>query len=174
MRKLLIPLLAALALPTAVNSGVDKKTAEFCLKATDFAGCVETMTRGLDRKRKDDIDDGLTTWTRDNGVIVRMRRDSVKAIKPNGEYGRYIQWNYSQNNSSKTWKVEGDCKEYTVNWEPDDYGWIPVRDIEYLLENNRKARKHGSKWKYEPAREAQSVLNEFCPQMSGLVAKAKK
>ena len=38
MKRLLIPLLAALALPNAVNAEIDKETAEFCLKATDFAG----------------------------------------------------------------------------------------------------------------------------------------
>ncbi len=44
MKRLLLPLLAALALPTAVNANVDPKVAEFCLKATDFAGCVKAMT----------------------------------------------------------------------------------------------------------------------------------
>ena len=37
------PLLAALALPSAVNANVDPKVAEFCLKAADFAGCVKAM-----------------------------------------------------------------------------------------------------------------------------------
>ena len=44
MKRLLLPLLAAIALPTAVNANVDPKVAEFCLKAADFAGCVKTMT----------------------------------------------------------------------------------------------------------------------------------
>ena len=44
MKRLLLPLLAAIALPTAVNANVDPKIAEFCLKAADFAGCVKTMT----------------------------------------------------------------------------------------------------------------------------------
>ena len=48
MKRLLFPLIAALALPTAVNAEIDKETAKFCLKAADFAGCVETMQRGLD------------------------------------------------------------------------------------------------------------------------------
>ena len=56
MRKLLIPLLAALALPTAcsngdasdktVNANIDPKIAEMCMKAADFAGCVQTMSGG--------------------------------------------------------------------------------------------------------------------------------
>ena len=44
MKRLLLSLLAALALPTSVNANVDPKIAEFCLKAADFAGCVKTMT----------------------------------------------------------------------------------------------------------------------------------
>ena len=44
MKRLLLPLLAALALPTAVNANVDPKIAEFCMKAADFSGCVETMS----------------------------------------------------------------------------------------------------------------------------------
>ena len=43
MKRLLLPLLAALALPTAVEANIDPKVAEFCLKAADFAGCVKAM-----------------------------------------------------------------------------------------------------------------------------------
>ena len=44
MKRLLLPLLAAIALPTNVNANVDPKIAEFCMKAADFSGCVETMS----------------------------------------------------------------------------------------------------------------------------------
>ena len=43
MKRLLLPLLAALALPTAVNANVDPKIAEICMKAVDFQGCVKAM-----------------------------------------------------------------------------------------------------------------------------------
>ena len=55
VKRFLIPSLAAFALPAAVNAEIDKETAEFCLKATDFAGCVETMKRGLDSIRLKDV-----------------------------------------------------------------------------------------------------------------------
>ena len=45
MKRLLLPLLAALALPTAINANVDPKVAEFCMKAADFQGCVNAMTK---------------------------------------------------------------------------------------------------------------------------------
>ena len=44
MKRLLLPLLAVLALPTAVNANVDPKVAEICMKAVDFQGCVNAMT----------------------------------------------------------------------------------------------------------------------------------
>ena len=41
MRKLLIPLLAALALPTAVNANVNPEVHKICLSAKVFIGCVK-------------------------------------------------------------------------------------------------------------------------------------
>ena len=42
MRKLLIPLVAALALPTAINAGISDELHKKCLEARDYAGCVNT------------------------------------------------------------------------------------------------------------------------------------
>ena len=44
MKYLLLPLLASLAYPTAINANVDPKVAEICMKAVDFKGCVESMS----------------------------------------------------------------------------------------------------------------------------------
>jgi len=44
MKRLLLALIAALALPTAVNAGIEKNVAEFCLKAEVFSGCVQEMS----------------------------------------------------------------------------------------------------------------------------------
>ena len=46
MKRLLLPLLAALALPTTVNANVDPKVDEMFIKVVDFKGCVETMLGG--------------------------------------------------------------------------------------------------------------------------------
>ena len=59
MKRLLIPLLAAIALPTAVNANVDPKVAEMCMKAVDFKGCVETMSGESVQKRMT-IDQGIS------------------------------------------------------------------------------------------------------------------
>jgi len=44
VKSFLIPLLTALALPTVVNANIDPKIAEICMKATDFQGCVKSMS----------------------------------------------------------------------------------------------------------------------------------
>ena len=44
MKRLLLPLLAALALPTAVNANVDQEVHKLCLPAADYLGCVKAMT----------------------------------------------------------------------------------------------------------------------------------
>ena len=51
MKRLLLPLLAALSFPTAVNANVDPKVAEMCMKAVDFQGCVNAMT-GVNKNAK--------------------------------------------------------------------------------------------------------------------------
>ncbi len=45
MKRLLLPLLAALALPTAVNANVDPRINQICMSATDYKGCVELYTK---------------------------------------------------------------------------------------------------------------------------------
>ena len=189
MKRFLLPLLAALALPTScsnvevsdktVNAEIDKETADFCLKASDFAGCVETMKRGLDTKRMNDVEDGLRTWTRDTGTKVRMRTKSVKAVQLGKPYGRYLEWFYTRgviegsfynwlidrttnNIPARSWKVEADCIDYTVNWQADSGGWMNVRNPDQYVGNQIM----------DPAREAKNVLDEFCPQMDRLVSEA--
>ena len=46
MKRLLFPLIATIALPTAVNANIDPKVAEICMKAPDFKGCIEGMSGG--------------------------------------------------------------------------------------------------------------------------------
>ena len=42
MKRLLLSLLAALALPTAVNAEISDELHKKCLEARDYAGCVKT------------------------------------------------------------------------------------------------------------------------------------
>ena len=43
VKRLLLPLLVSLALPSAVNANVDPEIAKICMKAVDFQGCVKAM-----------------------------------------------------------------------------------------------------------------------------------
>ena len=45
MKSLILPLLAALALPTDVNAEVDPNIHKLCLPATDYAGCIKFQTK---------------------------------------------------------------------------------------------------------------------------------
>ncbi len=168
MRRLLVSI-ALLGAGSAVAQGqVDPKIAEFCMKATDFAGCVQTMTGGLPPKQQTDAVEGLRTWTRETGVVVRMRTASVVAMKSsNGEYGRHIKWVYGRTGKdNEGWQkeVQGDCKQYTADWNEDSKGWIDIKEPE-------KYRRKSDE--YEPVREAKAVMDEFCPQIERLVIEAK-
>ena len=54
MKRLLLPLLAAIALPTAVNANVDAEVHKKCLEARDYAGCVNT-NKNLSHKKDKEI-----------------------------------------------------------------------------------------------------------------------
>jgi len=180
MKRLL--LLFALATPVYAENGIDPKTAEFCMKASDFAGCVETMKRGIAPKQTRDAEEGLRTWIRDTGTVVKMRTNTVKARKlGHPEYGRYISFIYTRgpitgsfyniwtgqyynNLPAKSWTTEADCQDYTANWEGDGGGWIDVKDPD----------KYVGSQLMDSVREINSVLREFCPQMDRLVEEAKE
>ena len=44
MKRFLLPLLAAISLPTTVNANVDPEVHKLCLPAADYLGCVKAMT----------------------------------------------------------------------------------------------------------------------------------
>ena len=53
MKCLLLPLLAALALPTSVNANIDAEVHKKCLEARDYAGCVNTNKKFSRKKDKE-------------------------------------------------------------------------------------------------------------------------
>ena len=162
-----------MAIPTVVNAEIDEETAKFCLKATDFAGCVETITKDkIPPFQKQAAEEGLRTWTRDSGVIVRMRTSDIKAVnlKKKG-YGRYLSWIYYRSGDDGTGtggsnkEVKADCIDYTAKsgWGGS---WHDLNDLEKY--RNRQA------WEYNSKKEWKLVMDEFCPQMDKLVSEAKE
>ena len=53
MKRLLLPLLAALALPTTVNAEISDELHMKCLEARDYAGCVRTNKKFSLKKDKE-------------------------------------------------------------------------------------------------------------------------
>ena len=45
MKRLLLPLIAALALPTAVNANVDPEVHNLCKDVKDYIGCVKANSK---------------------------------------------------------------------------------------------------------------------------------
>ena len=74
MKRLIIPFLSFIALPSAIQANIDPKVAEMCMKASDFQGCVKTMSG---QKGKN-----LTTNSEyDNALAFFKEGDSLKANK---------------------------------------------------------------------------------------------
>jgi hypothetical protein len=92
VRRLLIA--AAVLLGGPAMAQVDPKITETCMRAQDFAGCVQTLSGGLPPKQQKDAEEGLRTWTREDGTIIRMRKASVVALKNKDGYGRYLEYTY--------------------------------------------------------------------------------
>jgi len=153
MKRLLFSLLAALALPTAVNANVDPKVAEMCMKAVDFQGCVNAMTG----KKANEFGEGTRDFLRNNGSLSLFNPLAISAMEVRGEYGRYLKYRYVliSNGRPYLWKVEADCQDYTADWKGDDEGW---RDLNTATK--------------ESSIEAKNILDEFCPQMDRLVKEA--
>ena len=110
MRKLLIPLLAALALPTAcsndnvsdktVNAEIDPKIRKACLPAADFEGCVNAYANPKEKKKKLDFlgMEPIPGWkvieNRPENYIRYFDDKNIRKVKVRGLYGRYITYDY--------------------------------------------------------------------------------
>ena len=81
MKRLIIPLLSFIALPTAIQANIDPKVAEMCMKASDFQGCVKSMSVINEKKslNKSEFDDDLAFFKEGDG-------DSLKAMKSVDSY----------------------------------------------------------------------------------------
>ena len=106
-----------------------------------------------------DVEDGLRTWTRDDGTVIRMRVDSVKALSNKGRFGRYLKYQYGlqTTHENNMWGVQADCQDYTANWDQDNVGWFKVDDPDMYLQPGEPSSY------FNPTTEAKAVLDEFCP-----------
>ena len=89
MKRFLITLLAALAIPTTVNANVDSKIAEDCMKATDFQGCVESMSgqKNNNLSIKSGYDEALNAFETGDSLKAMKSINSYIKKNPNSKEG---------------------------------------------------------------------------------------
>ena len=152
-------LLLALLVGAPVMGQIDPKITETCMRAQDFAGCVQTLSGGLPQKQQKDAEEGLRTWTREDGTIIRMRKASVVALKNKDGYGRYLEYTYGIESKTQNgqWIVQADCVDYTANWDKDNMGWFSIKEPSSYL------RPGAMSANYNSTKEAKEFLDEFCP-----------
>ena len=88
MKRLIIPFLSFLALPSVIQANIDPKVAEMCMKAIDFEGCVKIMS-GQKIKNSSPVSSKY-----DEALILFEAGDTSSAMK---KINSYIE----ANNSSK-------------------------------------------------------------------------
>ena len=89
MKRFLFPLLTALALPIAVNANIDPKVAEICMKATDFEGCIASMSakKRQDSFNKSEFDDALAFFKEGSSLRAIKSINSYLKKNPNSKEG---------------------------------------------------------------------------------------
>jgi len=151
VKRLLLALLGALALPTAVNAGVDPEVHKLCLPAADYKGCVQMMSEDKTENKTREISNS-------RGYVAFFNPEAVVAKEVDGEYGRYINLRYRLINdnlgSNYEWNVDADCEKYKAR-ELFMGNWKRWKDVKKLPDA------------------AIGIIDEFCPQMDRLVKEAK-
>ena len=65
MKRFLLPLLAALAFPTAVNAGVDPEVHNLCKDVSDYMGCVKANSKK----------EGWNLFKKDKNKILKLTKE---------------------------------------------------------------------------------------------------
>ena len=160
MKRLLLPLIAALALPAAVQSGVDPEVHKLCKDVKDYMGCVKSQSEG--------IGDGNVKAP----SSYKYEEDSVVQWQVRGKYGRYLSFSgrtiyydpgtsgycsinkYGGSctpgtpggNRNENFRYQLDCRDRTFNRDGDEYNWMGIRE--------------------DPV--AETVANKYCPIINTL------
>ena len=89
MKRLIIPLLSFIALPTAIQANIDPKVAEMCMKAADFQGCVKSMSVINEKKspNKSEFDDALAFFKEGDSLKAMKSINSYLKKNPNSKEG---------------------------------------------------------------------------------------
>ena len=89
MKRLVIPFLSFIALPSAIQANIDPKVAEICMKAADFQGCVKSMSvqKKQDSFNKSEFDDALAFFKQGSSLRAIKSINSHLKKNPNSKEG---------------------------------------------------------------------------------------
>ena len=89
MKRLVIPFLSFIALPSAIQANIDPKVAEICMKAADFQGCVKSMSvqKKKDSFNKSEFDDALAFFKQGSSLRAIKSINSHLKKNPNSKEG---------------------------------------------------------------------------------------
>ena len=84
MKRLIIPLLSFIALPSAIQANIDPKVAEMCMNASDFQGCVKSMSG---QKINSEYDNALASFKLGDSLQAKKSIKSFLEKNPNSKEG---------------------------------------------------------------------------------------
>ena len=93
MKKLIIPFLSFIALPSAIQANIDPKVAEMCMKASDFQGCVKSMSGKKENNLTldSDFENALTSFRDGDPLKANKLIKSHLKKNPNSKEGYMLQ-----------------------------------------------------------------------------------
>ena len=89
MKLLIIPFLSFIALPSAIQANIDPKVAEMCMKASDFQGCVKSMSGKKENNLTldSDFENALTSFRDGDPLKANKLIKSHLKKNPNSKEG---------------------------------------------------------------------------------------
>ena len=89
MKRLIIPLLSFIAFPSAIQANIDPKVAEMCMKASDFQGCVKSMSVKKEKRLpiKSEFDNALAFFKKGDSLKAMRSINSYLKTNPNSKEG---------------------------------------------------------------------------------------
>ena len=84
MKRLIIPFLSFIALPSAIQANIDPKVAEMCMNASDFQGCVKSMSG---QRINSEYDNALALFEVGDSLQANKSIKSFLKKNPNSKEG---------------------------------------------------------------------------------------
>ncbi len=149
VKKIIFPFLACIALPTTIHANVDSKVAEFCLKAADFSGCVESMsgTKKNNPSPKSEYDNALVQLASlDTSSAMKSINLFIKdnPMSKEAYLVRSIIYSYDLTWDGKTSFIKEAIRDLDKAIEIDDnysYAYAIRADNHFYIGNTKQAKR---------------------------------